>query len=327
MEVSIIIPVYNKVRYLQTILHQIQKQSFQNFQCILIDDGSTDGSEQICDNFAEEDHRFMVIHIPNGGVSHARNVGLHYAVGKYITFIDADDEIHRNYLENLYCRIEQSNADMVIGSCAKIWDNSSRREYIITPYDGLIDSSRLFSEFARNQYCNGIYGYCWGKMVRRDLIQGSWFDENIRLAEDLDFYLSLYPKLKIICFDRKPYYLYRQDAENSSMQSPDWKIDYYTQLKIQLKLFTMLKGQNSMNKENEALVISRIYDYVFFTLFHAPDQEVFTYCSKIRSLSLPKVKTLEGRSWKQKCILLPYLCKLDFFIFILIKISRINKRM
>lgn len=327
MEVSIIIPVYNKARYLQTILHQIQEQSFQDYQCILIDDGSTDGSDQICDKFAEEDHRFTVIHIPNGGVSHARNVGLHYAAGKYITFIDADDEIHPDYLQNLYCRIVQNNADMVIGSSAKIWDNSSRREYIIAPYDGLIDSSHLFSEFARNQYSNGIYGYCWGKMIRRDLIQGSLFDEKIRLAEDLDFYLSVYPKLKTICFDRKPYYFYRQDAENSSMQSPDWKIDYYTQLKIQQKLFTMLKEQNSLNEENKALVISRIYDYVFFTLFHAPDHEILTYCGKIRSLDLPKVNTLEGRSWKQKCILLPYLWKCDFLAFILIRLNRINKRM
>ena len=326
MEVSIIIPVYNKVLYLQTILHQIQEQSFQAFQCILIDDGSTDGSGQICDKFSEQDQRFMVIHIPNSGVSHARNVGLQYATGKYITFIDADDEIHPDYLENLYCRIEQSNADMVISSSAKIWDNSSRREYIIAPYDGLIDSNSLFSEFARNQYSSGIYGYCWGKMVRHELIQGKWFDEKIRLAEDLDFYLSVYPRTKTIYFDRKPYYFYRQDAENSSMQSPDWEIDYYTQLKIQLKLFKMLKSQNSLNQENEALVINRIYDYVFFTLFHAPNHEIFVSFRKIRSLTLPRINTLKGRSWKQKCILLPYLSKFDLFAYFLIRLSRINRR-
>ena len=327
MKLSIIIPIYNKSRYLSTILQQVREQSFADYECLLIDDGSTDGSGEICDEFSAIDSRFCVFHIPNGGVSHARNVGLHYATGKYITFIDADDEIHPDYLKNLYCRIEQDNADMIIGSSVKIWDNSSRKEYIIAPYDSLIDSNRLFSEFVRNQYSNGIYGYCWGKMIRHDLIQGTWFDEKIRLAEDLDFYLSIYPRTKTICFDRKPYYFYRQDAENSSMQLPDWKIDYYTQLKIQLKIFSMLKEQNSLNEENEALVINRIYDYVYFTIFHAPNHEILEYCRRIRSLNLPKVDTLKVRSWKQKCILLPYLWKFDLFAFFLIRLCRINKRM
>lgn len=326
-EISIIIPVYNKDKYLTNILDDIHKQSFRDFECILIDDGSCDSSGKICDLYAEKDTRFRVLHIPNGGVSHARNVGLYYATGEYITFIDADDKIHPNYLENLYCRIMQSNADMVIGSSIKIWDNSSRKEYIAAPYDGLIDTSRLFGEFAKIQYHNGIYGYCWGKMIRRDVIQGILFNEKIRLAEDLDFYLSIYPKLKTICFDRKPYYFYRQEAENSSMQLPDWKIDYYTQLKIQLKLYGMLKKQNSLNEKNRTLVIRKIYDYIFFTLLHAPDNEIFVYCNRIRALNPPKVDTLAGWAWKQKCILLPYLWKCDFLIAILIKFNRFNKHM
>ena len=91
--ITIIIPIYNKIHYVKNILTDVQNQSFTGFECILVDDGSTDGSEVICDQFVEADRRFRVLHIPNGGVSHARNTGIDQAQGTYITFLDADDRI------------------------------------------------------------------------------------------------------------------------------------------------------------------------------------------------------------------------------------------
>ena len=108
MGISIVVPVYNKEKYISRILGDISNQSFEDFECIIVDDGSTDSSGEICDEFAAKDKRFCVQHVPNGGVSRARNIGLTRASGQYVTFIDADDHIEPDYLMQLYTDIERS---------------------------------------------------------------------------------------------------------------------------------------------------------------------------------------------------------------------------
>lgn len=148
-EISIIIPVYNKDKYLTNILDDIHKQSFRDFECILIDDGSCDSSGKICDFYAEKDTRFRVLHIPNGGVSHARNVGLSVAAGRYITFIDADDHVKADYLEQLYDDITSGGADLVIVGPVKFWQNGRPNEVTKMPYSGLTKLRKVMSEFAQ----------------------------------------------------------------------------------------------------------------------------------------------------------------------------------
>ena len=115
---SIIIPVYNAEAYLNTTLDSIKKQTFSDFECILVNDGSMDNSGFICDKFAEMDNRFVVIHQNNGGVSCARNEGLKNAGGDYIGFVDADDYIEADMYENLICAMQKYNVD--IATCGVI---------------------------------------------------------------------------------------------------------------------------------------------------------------------------------------------------------------
>ena len=112
-KLSIIVPVYNKKKYLYCVLESIRQQEFNDFECILVDDGSTDGSQNICDVFSKKDTRFITVHMSNSGVSNARNMGLKRARGSYITFIDADDSIDFNYLKKLADDIENTGADFV----------------------------------------------------------------------------------------------------------------------------------------------------------------------------------------------------------------------
>jgi len=112
--ISIIIPVYNVEDYLARCLESILFQSFKDFEVLLIDDGSTDGSGKICDAYAQNDTRIRVIHKVNGGVSSARNVGLNNANGQYISFVDSDDFVHPCFLEFLYNSIKSSKADISI---------------------------------------------------------------------------------------------------------------------------------------------------------------------------------------------------------------------
>lgn len=100
-EISIIIPVYNAARYLRECVDSILQQSFANFEIILIDDGSTDDSPQICDGYAACDQRVKVVHKPNAGVSAARNDGLDRARAEYITFVDSDDWVEAGYIQTL----------------------------------------------------------------------------------------------------------------------------------------------------------------------------------------------------------------------------------
>ena len=96
IKISIIMPVYNKEKYLKNTIDSILKQEYKNFELIIVDDGSTDKSKYICDEYASKDSRIKVYHIKNEGVSNARNIGLKYATGDYIQFIDADDTINTN---------------------------------------------------------------------------------------------------------------------------------------------------------------------------------------------------------------------------------------
>jgi len=288
MKLSIIIPIYNKSKYLRTILRQLKDQTFSDFECLLIDDGSSDGSETICDEFAAADSRFKVFHISNAGVSHARNVGLDNAQGEYITFIDSDDEIFPNYLENLHNCIIKSNADIIISGHLKFWDQKDDTISIKHPnITGLVKLQDLIGDFASVQKMNGLFGYCWSKAFKKNIVQSIRFDETLRLAEDFDFCLHTYEEAQSIYFDNQCLYRYRQEADNSSAIVKDNKIDYFSQLKINLHYRDFLKRANAYTGENKEIVDLLLSNYLYFSAFYCP--------KAIMSLRLPELADLQNR--------------------------------
>lgn len=301
MRISIIVPVYNKQKYLNTILHMIHSQSFVDFECLLIDDGSTDGSGDICDRVASYDSRFKVYHINNSGVSHARNIGLDNAQGEYITFIDSDDEIHQDYLLNLYDCIINYNVDIVISGYTKKWDENDREnEPVFYDLSGKYKMEDLLFDFALMQSKYGIFGWCWSKIFHRELIKNVRFDEMVSLAEDLDFYLRLYPKIDTVYIDNKPYYFYRQETDNSLISSiADDKIDYFTQLKIQIRIRDYLDSENVLVGSNLEISNKRIDDYLFFCLYHSKGKDFKILLAKLQSICIPNTgKHRFGLKWR-----------------------------
>lgn len=270
MKISIIIPVYNKIRYIATILQQVKEQSFTDFECLIIDDGSSDGSGAVCDAFAAKDQRFKVFHIPNGGVSHARNVGLDAAQGEYITFIDADDGVKHDYLKNLICCAEESGADLVISGFDKVSADGSVIFTVTPRHTGVCSISMLLPHFSSEQSQTGIFGYCFAKIFTRKKLGNIRFDESLKLAEDFDFYLNLYEIVETIYFDNHTSYLYLQDAENSTGNAASEKIDYLAQLRINLHYRTVLQKRNAYTGQNQEIVEARLADYAYFVLFHSP---------------------------------------------------------
>ena len=130
-KISVIVPIYNADKYLQICLDSIISQTYNNLQIILIDDGSTDESPKICDIYAERDSRFKVIHQENHGAVYARNIGIDNAEGKYITFVDADDWIEFNMIEQLYESLKKYDVDASM--CGRFEDTGRTS---VTAYHG-----------------------------------------------------------------------------------------------------------------------------------------------------------------------------------------------
>lgn len=114
IKVSIIVPVYNSEKYLDKCITSILRQTFEDFELILIDDGSSDKSALICDAYAKGDQRITAIHIPNGGVSNARNQGMDMARGEYMAFVDSDDYIDETYIKELYKNITETGSQLAL---------------------------------------------------------------------------------------------------------------------------------------------------------------------------------------------------------------------
>ena len=129
--ISIIVPIYNREKWLRNCLDSISSQTFKDWECILINDGSTDNSLKIAQEYAANDPRFIVFSQENQGVSAARNLGLDHAQGKWLAFVDSDDEIAPDYLEILYKLGEDNNADLVNASIEFVYDNNQTSSLIL----------------------------------------------------------------------------------------------------------------------------------------------------------------------------------------------------
>lgn len=187
--VSIIIPVYNVELYLSKCIDSILAQSFTDWECILVDDGSKDKSGSICDNYALKDNRIKVIHLNNSGVSVARQVGIDNVCGEYSIHIDPDDWIESNMLEELYNKAKSDDADMVI--CDYFKNEDGVQQYINQSPNFLVPIKIIEQMLTTNMYPE-LYGSCCNKLVRCSCFNSSdnliRFEPNdLSLGEDLVF--------------------------------------------------------------------------------------------------------------------------------------------
>lgn len=221
--ISVIVPVYNVENYLHECLGSILRQTYQNLDIILVNDGSTDRSGQICDDYAAKDSRIRVIHQENGGLSKARNVGIAAARGAYLTLVDSDDGIHEPFIETLYDQLIAHQADMAISNYYKYDERDGKFYFHNLNQDDLVE---LLSPQECIDYQCGIKDYvgvstitAWGKLFKKSLFDGVRFPVG-RLMEDEMTIHKLYLKSDKIVFINKNYYLYRI-RETSITQNPE----------------------------------------------------------------------------------------------------------
>jgi len=201
--VSIIIPVYNVESVLKRCVESVLKQSYFDFELILVDDGSTDDSGKVCDEFAENDARVKVIHQNNSGVSKSRNVGLDQAKGEFICFIDSDDFVETKYLETLLLKEE----DLSICSCMFYEDKTKQRSIarLERSHYGIVNNITIGEWFD-----HGSLYSVWAAMFRRKIIDDSClrFNTNTSRGEDTIFMLEYVCKCKKVRFCEERLYNY-----------------------------------------------------------------------------------------------------------------------
>lgn len=195
--ISVIVPVFNCKKYLEKCIESILNQSYPRIQLILVDDGSTDGSGEICDAFAAQDHRILVMHQPNGGVSKARNTGLELATEEWIMFVDSDDYVEVDYCRRMLDAATLDGADIVIARPTV--------EQLPEVYNYDADEVELLKStclaYDETKFDYNIDGP-WGKLFKRDLIEKHRirFPEVLSRSEDAWFCASIYEHTEKICY-------------------------------------------------------------------------------------------------------------------------------
>ena len=185
---SIIVPIYNVKNAITKCISSILNQSFRNYELLLIDDGSNDGSEKICDDFARTDTRIRIFHTDNRGVSAARNLGLCQARGQYVVFVDSDDYLEKDYLETFNQNCQED--DFIIGG------------YYLEKQSGEVIKKKSYGRFSKTiksveEYkealANGCFNYVWGRIIKHSILVDAnlRFNEMLTLGEDTVFIADL----------------------------------------------------------------------------------------------------------------------------------------
>ena len=224
-KVSIIVPVYNTASLLPRCIDSILNQGFRDFELILIDDGSTDGSSSICDDYMIKDGRIKVFHKKNEGVSSARNLGLGYASGEWVYFVDSDDELLPNGLQVLVDCID-NDVDIVMGG----YDTYEFNGEVVKHYDKevrhiMMDRKESIKTLYRKYACYYPYlGWMWLRMFRNSIIkrENLHFDTDIRIKEDTLFTAEYICRSNgITCFVTSSVYAYywREDSAMGAWRS------------------------------------------------------------------------------------------------------------
>lgn len=255
--ISVIVPIYNASKYMVKTIDQVLSQTMTDFELILIDDGSTDDSGEICDKYATQDSRVKAIHQANRGASSARNAGLEVATRELITFIDADDIVNDNYLECLISDyVQYPEVDLLIQGMVQKWHN---REVCYSLCDAVYDMcSDEAARFFKNVYLNDFAGpYC--KIFKRSILL-NWrirFSADIIYGEDFDFMLRYLAQCNVVATSSACNYQYvmHQDSVSSKIYAHRQELSGLRQLSDSFRLLT---GKYSSVALNQMMIDSLI---------------------------------------------------------------------
>lgn len=286
MFLSVILPVYNVEKYLNECIDSVLKQSFNDYELILVNDGSTDESGKICDAYADRYSHVYVIHKQNGGLSDARNVGTKLANGKYIIYVDSDDYISDSgFFRDLYNKAQENPADLILYKFQKFLDKSHELlpcTFSMNEAEKIDDPDELLLNLVTN---DAYYGAAWLKAIKRKTLidSGVEFEKNL-LGEDMEWYCHLLTYVKSIVAIDKSYIAYRQRSGSISKTNKLKNLTDY--IYILEKWSVGIEKANISETRKEAIrgALARYYANLMITYIRVKDPKKKEYKNKIKNL-------------------------------------------
>lgn len=300
--ISVVVPVYNVKQYLEKCICSIMKQTYKNIEIILVDDGSTDGSGTICDEYAKKYDYILAVHKKNGGLADARNYGIEHCNGEYICFIDSDDFITENMIEVLYNNLINNNADVSICNY-KIYDAISDQ------YADACDVREglwTIQDFWENCYSDKLLycTYSWNKMYKKSIFDKARFSVG-RISEDAWILKDIISNCKQIYVSNERCYIYVQRS-GSIMQT--------SLLKSWLSAVeACIERMSYFEEEKDYINLNKNMAYIIRTMVNSKINAAFTEVSDLYKKDKYNVKNV----YKKYRKLLSSKTRLQYMIFMI----------
>ena len=308
--ISIIVPIYNTEKYLRQCLDSILNQTYTNFEVLLVNDGSTDSSGMICQEYVENDSRFRYFEKENGGASSARNRGLERSGGADITFIVSDDWVEPNYLDVLYTALKENDTDVAISTYKRFAQDGVfyLRSYSREDDEFLNIGTRSRDSFLEilprlGELDHSFYSIS-SKLIKREIIGNLLFDEQVSYAEDLNFFFYLYLGVESVVYVRDYTYVYRTHDASTSQNVNE--LQALQELEIYKKMFQQIDRMGLPTfhyfKRMENVVTYRISGFPTskaireYESFVSEVRERVTYQQPLISLIVP-IYNVENYLW------------------------------
>lgn len=291
--ISVIVAAYNAGKFMRSIVDDILDQTFSDFEVLMIDDGSTDNTGPICDDYARRDPRIRVFHEPHHGVTHARQVAIEHAKGNYMIRIDTDDRLEQVAFERMYQTIVATNADLLICDYREVTASG-------TIYKEQKPSALTPNAIANDLLEGQLFGALWNKMFKMSCIKNKeiCFHQNLDLREDIVFVLDVLPHIRHIAYHPKAYYLYDKRANINSLSNTYLAEDkhYYDQ---EVLWYSAALDCSLISVSNRRRLVNNLLNYAYITLTGK-----FYTSAEWNELFAPHAKLFEEakKSYKQKIV-------------------------
>lgn len=327
--VSVVVPVFNVQNYLRECIESIIYQTYTELEIILVDDGSTDGSGEICDFYKKLDDRILVIHQNNAGLSSARNCGINVATGKYICFVDSDDYIEKEFIKKLLDTIINYDADVVASRYYTLRNEVIDEEYFDQKKTLMLGTEMLINYISYSDSTYIISSSVWDRIYKTELVKGTLFIEGI-LCEDIVFTTQLLTKAKRCVHYNYAGYFYRI-RENSIMTGTnDAKIIKQTLDNYKMQI-DILKHSG-----NEEIVERAKYEFYYHCVdilmdyYFCKDPDVKYICDEcliqMKLITKDVIRCIKKMNLPFLKILIVYIASRKFSLYYFFRNVMVNRR-
>lgn len=287
--VSIIVPIYNVENYLPRCLESIAAQSYKNIEVILVDDGSTDSSGAICDEFSRKDSRFKVIHQENQWLARARNAGLAVAKGEFLYFVDADDAVHPILIERAMRVYRETGCDYVIIGHRREYDLPGAFGVDVLPDVPLVEektAKEVLESIVLERDMDNVYGVAWNKLISARLAEGLEFAD-IYANEDVPFTIRLALRSSKVSIIKEP--LYHYTIRPSSIMGSSWTRWALNNLRMRFLCLGYLPREDTFIR---GVALKKLYTRIFASKVDLMNTGYERECKQVG-------KDIIGKTWKE----------------------------